>query len=134
LHASTAESSHTQTYGSGNVTDGDANSYWESNNNAFPQWVQADLGSSQTVGRIVLKLPPASAWATRSETLSVLGSTDGSSFSTLKASASYTFNPSTGNTVTITLIGASTRYLRINVTANTGQPAGQLSELEAYTS
>jgi hypothetical protein len=134
LHATTAESSHTQTYGSGNITDGDANTYWESNNNAFPQWTQADLGSSQVIGRIVLKLPPASAWATRSETLSVLGSPDAISFSTLKASASYTFDPTTGNTVTITFTNASTRYLRIKFTANTGQPAGQLSELEAYTS
>ena len=27
------------------ATDGDANTYWESANNAFPQWVQVDLGA-----------------------------------------------------------------------------------------
>lgn len=134
LHAATAESSHTQTYASSSVTDGDPNSYWESANNSFPQWVQADLGSAQAVGRVVLKLPPSSSWASRSQTLSIQGSTDGASFSTLKASASYTFDPSTGNVVTITFTAASTRYLRVTITANTGQPGGQLSELEAYAS
>ena len=42
----TAESSHTQNYGSGNAVDGDASSYWESANNALPQWVQVDLGTA----------------------------------------------------------------------------------------
>ncbi len=32
------------------------------------------------------------------------------------------------------LTPASTRYLRLTFTANTGWPAGQLSELEAYSS
>jgi chitodextrinase len=64
----TSESSHTQAYGSGNAVDGDASSYWESANNAFPQWIQVDLGASTTVGRFVLKLPPPSAWATRTQT------------------------------------------------------------------
>ena len=31
--------------------------YWESANNAFPQWIQADLGSSVATNRVVLKLP-----------------------------------------------------------------------------
>lgn len=39
---------------------------------------------------------------TRTQTLSILGSTDGSTFSTIVGSAGYTFDPSTGNTVTIT--------------------------------
>lgn len=74
---STSESSHVQSYGSGNVVDGDANSYWESANSAFPQWVQVDLGASRTVGRVVLRLPPSSAWGSRTQTLAVQGSADG---------------------------------------------------------
>ncbi|SIM79185.1 discoidin domain-containing protein [Micromonospora cremea] len=130
----TAESSHTQSYGSGNVADGDPNSYWESVNSAFPQWVQVDLGVARTVGRVVLKLPPAAAWATRTQTLAVQGSTDGASFGTLVASAGRTFNPATGNQVTLTFTAAQTRYLRITVTGNTGWPAGQLAALEVYAS
>ena len=134
LNKATSESSNTQTYGSGNVTDGNANTYWESNNNAFPQWVQVDLGSAQSVGRVVLKLPPATAWAARTQTLSVSGSTDGNTFTTLAGSANYTFDPATGNIVTITFPASSARYLRVTVTANTGWPAGQLSEFEIYNS
>jgi hypothetical protein len=134
LNKPTSESSHTQTYGSANATDGDANTYWESNNNAFPQWLQVDLGSAQSVGRVVLRLPPPSAWAARSQTVAVSGSTDGNTFTTLKAAAAYTFDPATGNAVTISFTPGSARYLRITITANSGWPAGQISEFEAYTS
>jgi hypothetical protein len=127
-------SGSTQTYAPGNAVDGNASTYWESTNSAFPQWLQVDLGSATKVGRLVLDLPPSSAWATRTETLAVSGSTDGATFSTLAPSASYTFNPSSGNTVTITVSAASVRYLRLTFTANTGWPAGQLSELQAYAS
>jgi hypothetical protein len=123
----TTESSHTQVYGAGNVTDGNPGTYWESANNAFPQWVQADLGSATTVGRLVLKLPPA--WESRSQTLTV---TDGATGRTLSATAARTFDPAAGNTVTVTFTAAQIRYLRVTVTANTGWPAGQLSTLEAY--
>jgi hypothetical protein len=117
-----------------NVTDGDAATYWESGNGAFPQWVQVDLGAAMAVSRVVVKLPPATAWATRTQTFSVQGSTNGSTFTTLAPSAGRTFNPSTGNTVTVTFASTPTRYVRLNFTANTGWPAGQLSEFEDWAS
>ena len=43
----------------------------------------------------------AAAGRTRTQTLSVQGSTNGTAFTDLSASAGYTFNPATGNTVTI---------------------------------
>ncbi|WP_353940492.1 discoidin domain-containing protein [Streptomyces sp. HUAS MG91] len=121
-------------YTPGKAVDGDANSYWESANNAFPQALTVDLGSAQAVRRVVLKLPPATAWGARTETLTVQGSTDGSSFTTLAASKGYRFDPATGNTVTVALPDTSpaTRHLRVQVTGNTGWPAAQLSEVEAY--
>ena len=133
LHKATAESSHIQNYASGNAVDGDANSYWESANSAFPQWLQVDLGAATTVGRLVLKLPPATAWAARTQTLTLQGSTDGSSFATVAGSAGYRFDPASGNAVTVTFTATTLRYLRLNFTANTGWPAGQLSEVEVYT-
>ncbi|MEU7609338.1 discoidin domain-containing protein [Micromonospora sp. NPDC049204] len=132
LSATMTASSYNQNYVAGNANDGNASTYWESNNNAFPQWIQADLGATVSVDRVVLKLPPASDWQTRTQTLSVLGSTNGSSFTTLKASAGYTFNPSSGNTATVSFTAASTRYVRVQVTGNTGWPAAQLSEVEVY--
>ncbi len=134
LNKVTTESTHTQTYASGNAIDGSANSYWESVNSAFPQWLQVDLGSVQTVSRVVVKLPPSADWATRSQTIAVSGSTNGTTFSTLAGALSYTFNPATGNTVTITFPATAVRYLRITITANTGWPAGQVAELEVYAS
>jgi hypothetical protein len=114
------------------AVDGNPSSYWESANHAFPQWLQVDLGSALSIGRVVVKLPPATAWATRVQTLSVLGSTDGTAFTTLVPAAGYTFDPAAGNAVTITFPATSQRHLRLNFTANTGWPAGQASELEVY--
>jgi hypothetical protein len=125
----TSESSHTDVYPSSNVTDGNQATYWESANNAFPQWVQVDLGSAQSVSRIVLQLP--TSWGSRTQTLSVLASTDGTSFTTVVGSAGYTFNPS-ANTVTITFTATTQRYWRLNFTANTGWPAGQVSEFQLW--
>ncbi|MGW0215484.1 CARDB domain-containing protein [Micromonospora chokoriensis] len=129
----TQESGHADVYDSSKVVDGNAGSYWESVNNAFPQWVQVDLGAAQSVNQVVLKLP-TNGWATRTQTLSVRGSTNGSSFTDLVGSQTYTFNPASASTVTINFSATSTRYVRITVTANSGWPAGQLSELEVYGS
>jgi Carbohydrate binding module (family 6)/F5/8 type C domain/Right handed beta helix region len=126
----TSESSHTQVYVGANATDGDQNTYWESTNNAFPQWIQVDLGSAQGASRVVLQLP--AAWGARNQTLSVVASIDGASFTTVVGSATYTFDPSSNNTVTITFAATAQRYFRLNFTANTGWPAGQVSEFQVW--
>jgi hypothetical protein len=85
------------------------------------------------VKRLALKLP--SSWGARTQTIAVLGSTDGSSYSQLAGAAGRTFDPGSGNTATITLPSAvNTRYVRLTFTGNTGWPAGQLSEYEVYSS
>ncbi|WP_328646802.1 discoidin domain-containing protein [Amycolatopsis sp. NBC_00348] len=106
----------------GNAVDGNASSYWESTNNAFPQTVTVDLGSAVTVGRVVLKLPPS--WGSRTQTIAVNGG----------APAGYVFDPAQANSVTITVPPTSQRYLKLTFTGNTGWPAGQASEVEAYAS
>ncbi|MBR7829714.1 discoidin domain-containing protein [Actinospica sp. MGRD01-02] len=134
LNQPVSASGYTQTYVPANAVDGNTSTYWESTDNAFPQWFQVDLGSSVGVGRIVMDLPPSTAWATRSQTIQIQGSTDGTNYTTLVGSASYTFDPSTGNTVTVTFTSASVRYVKLTFTANSGWPAGQLSELQVYGS
>ncbi|MFI1363888.1 galactose-binding domain-containing protein [Streptomyces griseochromogenes] len=120
-------------YTPGKAVDGDAGSYWESANNAFPQSWTTDLGSSYAVRRLVLKLPPSPAWGARTQTITVLGSTDGSNYSTVVGSQGYRFDPATGNTATVALPdGTGLRHLRLTVSANSGWPAGQFSEVEAY--
>ncbi|MEV0406184.1 choice-of-anchor D domain-containing protein [Actinoallomurus sp. NPDC050550] len=128
----TSESSHTDVYPSSNVTDNDQNTYWESANNAFPQWVQVDLGSAQSASRIVLQLP--ASWGARTQTLSILGSSDGTNFTTIKSSANYTFDPASNNTVTIPITATTQRYWRLNLTANTGWPAGQVAGFQVWNS
>lgn len=109
-------------YPPGNAVDGNAASYWESTNNAFPQTVTVDLGAAATAGRLVLKLPQS--WAARTQTISVNGGSP----------ARYVFDPANGNAVTIPLAAAARQYVRLTFTGNTGWPAGQLSEVEAYAS
>lgn len=118
-------------YAAVNANDGNQGSYWESASNAFPQWIKVDLGAGSSVNQVVLKLP--AAWESRTQTLSVQGSTDDTSYSNLAASAGYVFNPSSGsNSVTIPFTATTARYIKINFTANTGWPAAQLSEIEVY--
>ncbi|WP_440072432.1 CARDB domain-containing protein [Streptosporangium sp. OZ121] len=114
------------------INDGNQSTYWESANNSFPQWARIDLGTATSVDQIVLKLPPPTVWQTRTQTLSVQGGADGNTFSTVVASANYTFNPATGNTVTINFGAATHRYWRVDITANTGWPAAQIAEFEIY--
>lgn len=123
-----AASSNSSPYLAGNLTDGNQGTYWESANGAFPQWAQVDLGSAATVEDLVLKLP--AGWGARTQTITLQSSTDGSTYTTLKASTAYTFDPASGNSVTVDVPDTSARYVRASVSANTGWPAGQLSELE----
>ncbi|MFC9842173.1 discoidin domain-containing protein [Streptomyces sp. NPDC127595] len=125
----TASSSNSG-YGAANLTDGNAATYWESSGSSFPQWAQTDLGTSVRVDEVVLKLP--GSWESRNQTLAVQGSADGTSFETIKTSASYAFTPSAANTVTISFPATQTRFVRVNITANTGWAAAQLSELEVH--
>ncbi|MET1072434.1 MAG: discoidin domain-containing protein [Umezawaea sp.] len=123
-----ASSSHGE-YPASNVNDGNQATYWESTG-AFPQWIQADLGASVATSKVVLKLP--TGWGSRTQTLSVQGSTNGSNFSDLAPSKGYVFDPASGNAVTIDVAATTIRYVRLNITANTGWAAGQLSEFEVY--
>ncbi|MFJ8694198.1 discoidin domain-containing protein, partial [Streptomyces roseolilacinus] len=117
-------------YDAGHVTDGNQATYWQSSGSNLPQWVQADLGTSTRVDEVVLKLP--AGWESRNQTLSIQGSTDGTSFTTLKSSATYAFSPGAGNTVTVSFPAAQARFVRVDITANTGWQAAQLSELEVH--
>ncbi|MFG2279639.1 CARDB domain-containing protein [Streptomyces asoensis] len=126
----TAGGAHAE-YPARNLTDGVQASYWEGPAGSFPQWAQVDLGAAREVNRVVLKLP--TGWGSRNETLSLLGSGDGTVFRTVAASAARSFDPDRANTVSVDLAApADVRYLRVDVSGNTGWNAAQLSELEVY--
>jgi hypothetical protein len=133
LNAPVTASSFTQVYVAANAVDGNTSSYWEGTNGAWPTTFTVNLGATHSLSSLVIDLPPSSAWGTRTQTLSVLGSTNGSSYSTLVGSATYTWNPATGNTVTIPLpAGTSDQYIQLSFTANNVQNGAQMSELQVF--
>ena len=88
-----------------------------------------EIFTPQTLASTVIDLPPSSAWQTRTQTLSVQGSANDSTWTTIVASATYTWNPATGNTVTINFPpGTSYRYVQLSFTANSVQNGAQVSE------
>ncbi|MFE4667236.1 discoidin domain-containing protein [Streptomyces sp. NPDC056716] len=112
------------------LNDGDRDTYWQSESGKFPAWAQIDLGESTKIDQAVLKLPEG--FTSRTQTLSVQGSDDGTAFRTLVSSATYTFGEDDDNTVTIGFPALNTRYLRVEITGNSVADAGQLAELEAH--
>jgi parallel beta-helix repeat protein len=113
-----------------NAVDGDANSYWESANNAFPQTLTVDLGTAASIDKVTLRLPPSSAWGARTQTVTISGSADGGSYTTLVGSRGYAFDPASGNTASVSFAATSQRFVRLTFTGNTGWPAGQAAEFE----
>ncbi|MBR7830350.1 discoidin domain-containing protein [Actinospica sp. MGRD01-02] len=131
LNAPVSASSYTQTYVPANAVDGNTSTYWESTDGVWPSTLTINLGAKDSLSSVVVDLPPSSAWSTRTQTFSILGSTDNSTWTTLVSSATYTFNPSTGNTVTITLpSGTADQYVELDFTANSVQNGAQVSELQ----
>jgi hypothetical protein len=129
--SATASTTWSSYYAASNAVDGSTGTYWEGTDGAWPTTLAVDLGSAQTLGHVVLDLP--SGWSTRTQTLSVLGSNDGSTWTTLVASATYTWNPSTGDAVSISLpSGASDRYVELSFTANNVQNGAQVAEFGIY--
>jgi hypothetical protein len=116
-----------------NVVDGDPATFWEGASNAFPTSLTVDLGvAGASVEKVVVKLPPTQTWRPRSQTIEVAGSTDGLSYSPLKAAASYLFDPARRSRAKISFPAAGVRYLRLTISANTGWPTAQASEVEVY--
>jgi hypothetical protein len=117
-------------YPAGNANDGNTSTYWEGADGVWPATLAVNLGASDPITSVVVDLPPATAWSTRTQTLSVLGSTNGTGYTTIVPSATYTWNPSTGNTVTIALpAGTTQQYVELSFTANSVQNGAQASEI-----
>ena len=121
----------TRCYGSGNVTDANQATYWESANNAFPQWVQVDLGSAQSASRVVLQAARRRLGRPQPDAVRP-GQHQRHHLLHAGVGRPYTFNPSSSNTVTITFPASDPALLRLNITANTGWPAGQISSLQVW--
>lgn len=122
-------SSTVHTFIASNANDGSTTTYWEGGSS--PSQLTVDLEAEYIISSVVVKLNPAQAWGARTQTIEVLGSSNNTAFSSLAAAQPYTFNPDTGNTITIP-VSATVKQLRLNMLSNTGAPAGQVAELEIY--
>jgi hypothetical protein len=111
-----------------NANDDNVTTYWEGNAN--PATLTTELGANADLSSIVIRLNPDPIWGPRTQTFSILGrEQNGSAFTTIVPSASYNFSPASGNSVTIP-VSARAADVRLNFTANTGAPAGQVAEFQ----
>ncbi|WP_235775546.1 MULTISPECIES: discoidin domain-containing protein [Paenibacillus] len=105
------------------AVDGDKGTRWES---AFsdPQWIQVDLGSVQTVSRVVLNWEGAYA-----KSYTVQASANGTDWSTV-----YSTTTGDGGIDDLALSPVSARYIKVNGTERGTQYGYSLWELEVYGS
>jgi hexosaminidase len=117
----TASSIETPNFPAVDATDGDLSTRWSSQY-VDPTWIQVDLGTVQTVNRVVL------AWETAyGKNYQIQLSNDGTNWSTV-----YTRTIGTGGTETLTFPSATGRYLRMYGTARGTQYGYSLWEFEAF--
>ena len=112
-----------------NANDANQNSYWQATGASAT--LTLHLAQASTVARVVLELP--SDWGTRNQTIQIDGSSNGTTWTTLVASAVYPFT-SGSNVVSIPVPSGTQTYLRLDVSANNAQGVPQLAEFQAFSS
>jgi hypothetical protein len=115
-----------------NANDGNQATYWQAANATGVLTLQ--LAKAAPVDRVVVELPQG--WGDRHQTIEVDGSTDGSTWTTLVASAAYLFsagNADGNNVVTIPVPSTTVNYIRLDVSNNDVQGAPQIAEFQVYS-
>ncbi len=116
-----------------NVNDGDRGTYWEGSPDAGENAVTVNLENSCSIHTVVVALNPGAIWSKRTQTMTISISEDGQSFTELKPSADYNFDPKTGNQVVVDFDEVTAKYVRVAISKNTGAVGGQIAELEVYS-
>ncbi len=117
------------------LTDGNANTIWEAKADVFPAGATIDIQDTVSVGRAVFLLPDNPAWGSRTETIEIQGSTDGTTFSTLMPATPVVLDAvNNHNTASVSFTPGTARYVRIVISANTGWNAAQLADVQLYAS
>jgi CARDB/Right handed beta helix region len=121
-------SANTYIYVPANADDNDLTTYFEGS--SYPSTLTVSLGANADVSSVVVKLNPDASWATRTQTIAVLGREQSASgLTTIAAAKQYTFDPSTGNTVSIP-VSARVSDVGLSITSNSGAPGGQVAEFQ----
>ncbi|MBX6769102.1 MAG: discoidin domain-containing protein, partial [Actinomadura rubrobrunea] len=117
----TASSVESDAYPASAAVDGDTGTRWSSQF-SDPQWIQIDLGSTQSICKVVLTWEDAYATAFQLQV-----STDGSSWTPI-----YSTSTGTGGTQTLDVSGTG-RYLRVHGTARATGYGYSLWEIAVHT-
>jgi hypothetical protein len=120
-HPATASSLESSAYPASDAFDGNTSTRWSS---AWsdPQWLEVDLGTSQTICEVTLDWEAAYATAFQIQT-----SADGTNWTTI-----YSTTTGTGGTQTLSVSGTG-RYVRMYGTARATQYGYSLWEFGVYT-
>ena len=98
----------------------------------LPATLTVQLGANADLSSIVVQLNPDRLWGPRPRPSRSLGREQSATgFTTLAAATPYTFNPATGNTVTIP-VTARVADVQLKFTANTGAGGGQVAEFQVF--
>ena len=126
----TITASSTQTgFPASNANDASQDTYWQAAGSTAT--LTLHLAQAAPIARITLELP--ANWGTRTQTIQIDGSTNGSTWTTLAPAAACQFTAGS-NTVSITGPAATLSYLRLDISGNTVQGAPQIAEFQAYPS
>jgi beta-glucosidase len=117
----TASSTENVSFPASAATDGNAGTRWSSAPGADPQWLEVDLGSTTTIGQVVL------SWETAYATgYQIQLSTNGTTWTN-----AYSTTTGKGGTETLTVSGSG-RYVRMNGTARATQYGYSLWEFQVF--
>ena len=116
----TASSLENSSFPASNAVDGNTGTRWSS---AFsdPQWLEVDLGSTQSICQVTLNWEAAYATAFQIQT-----STDNSTWTSI-----YSTTTGTGGTQTLSVTGSG-RYIRMYGTARATQYGYSIYEFQVY--
>ena len=120
-HPATASSLESSAYPASNAVDGNTGTRWSSSF-SDPQWLQVDLGTSQTICEVTLDWEAAYATAFQIQT-----SADGTNWTTI-----YSTTTGTGGNQTLSVNGTG-RYVRMYGTARATPYGYSLWEFGVYT-
>lgn len=117
----TASSQYSSSYGAAKAVDGSASTYWQSSSGGT-QWIRVDLGSSQSLSKVVINW--SSTYYARSYRVET--STDGTTWT-----QRYSTSSGTSGVKTHTFAAVSARYVRIYCTS-TYASSYRVNEFEVW--
>jgi hypothetical protein len=123
-------SDFTDVYNGRQAVDGRDRTYWEGG--SFPSWLYVDMEEIFTVSKAVIQLPPSRAWGVRTQKISISVGDDGENWTLVSPEQDYEFDNAVGNAVLIEFDAVPARYVRVDITANSGAIGGQISELSIF--